>query len=451
MVDFTIFRLQKTGSTMDSSNVLHYQTYLFAHRDVTWGPRRNGVLTLAQIFRDDPATGRPLTGSTPLADGSLIVTSSFDSFSRPVFLVAKLNEQGEVDDTFGVDGRVTGTFLPGINAYGGPITEDKKHGRLLMAGSTWTATYANPLPAILCLDQTGKRVADFGSDGQLIVDLSSEQRHPVDTPVWVCSQSDGSFFVGVDYVVGPLRVLTATLLKFDEFGQPAADFGKKGRIEVRLVDTTTATSLNDCCILDDGRILIAGYAQAPGETKKALLAMLNANGSTHLQFGDRQTPGVMLVSPEPLDAAFNAVKQRTANTFVAGGYSDKNDEFLRSGLLMGFDTSGRLDDEFNAGRLLISNRDKGRIPVNWEDLVFLDGHILAAGGNLEGSYIGCINTTGYLEGDFVPTGSGFLDETPTALGAPSLHYNARNRQLYCGVNLNPRSDLGGLYRYQIHY
>ncbi len=436
---------------MESSDVIHYETYLFGHRDVTWGPRRNGVLTLTQIFRDDPATARPLTGSTLLADGSLIITSSFEDFSRTVFVVGKLNQRGEVDATFGVDGRIKGAFLPDVNAYGGPITEDKKHERLLMAGSTWTTTHADPLPAILCLDQAGKRVPDFGNNGQLIVDFGSEQRYPVDTPTWVCSLSDGSFLVGVNYVRGPSRVRTATLLKFDEFGKPAGNFGKNGRSEIRLEDDSTATSLSDGCILDDGRILIAGYAQVSGGTKKALLAMLNADGSVHERFGDRQTPGVVLVAPEPVDAAFNAVRQRTTNTFMAAGYSDENTEFLRCGLLMGFDASGSADTEFNAGRLLISPRDAGCIPVNWEDLVFVDGHILAAGGNLSGSYIGCIKMAGEFEGDFAPNSSGFLDETPIALSPPSLHYNAGNRQLVCGVNLNPRSDLGGLYRYQIHY
>ncbi|TKJ76090.1 hypothetical protein PkoCFBP13504_25405 [Pseudomonas koreensis] len=436
---------------MEISNDLDNETYIFIQRDVKWGPRRNGVLTLAQIFRDDAATMRPLTGSTPLPDGSLIITSSFDNFSAPVFLVAKLNERGEVDSTFGEGGRFMGSFVPDVNAYGGPITIDKKHGRLLMAGSTWTATHADPLPAILCLDQRGKRVRDFGTDGQLVVDYASEKRYPVATPTWVSSLVDGSFFVGVNYVIGASRTPTATLLKFDETGQADGSFGENGRVDIKLPDASTVTSLSDCCILDDGRILVAGYAQATGETKKALLAMLNANGSAHLQFGDRQTPGVKLVAPEPVDAAFNTVKQRTAEMFMAAGYSEENAEFLRSGILMSFDTSGNLDAEFHGGSLLLTNREKGRIPVNWEDIAFVDGQILAAGGNLEGAYVACLNMSGELNGDFVPSGRGFLDETAIAISPPSLHYDDNKRKLICGVNLNPRSDLGGLYLYRVHY
>ena len=119
----------------------------------------------------------------------------------------------------------------------------------------------------------------------------------------------GSILVGANYVTGVPNVETATLLKFDALGFPVKTFGKEGRVEIKLPDGTTSTALNDCHILSNGRILVAGHALAQGEKKHGFVAMLNPDGTFSSKFG---TAGILLVDSQTADTEFDALRNRAA-------------------------------------------------------------------------------------------------------------------------------------------
>lgn len=104
-------------------------TNIRATIDATWGSGE-GKLQLDDIFQDDPAKSRPLTGSTLLRDKSLLVTSTFDNSS---FFISKLNHLGAVDLAFGVEGRVMGSFLANEQPLAGLLQ------KVPMGGCSWRA------------------------------------------------------------------------------------------------------------------------------------------------------------------------------------------------------------------------------------------------------------------------------------------------------------------------
>ncbi len=394
-----------------------------------------------------------MAGTTFLNDGSLIVSATFAPINlRPIFSLTKLDDAGEVDIQFGTNGRTTGSFLPEMPAHSGPVIVSSDKKRLIMAGATFTQGANDPLPAILCLDSAGNRDTSFGpnKDGQVIVYSAAEESYPLGISPFVCSLPDGSIIIGVNYITGPLKTPTATLLKFNENGTPATDFGTDGRVEIKLAEADTATSLSGCCILDNGRILISGYAQANGAPKKGLLAMLNANGSPNLPFGSGvNTRGYLLVARDPVHAEFNVVKQRAANKFMAAGYSDPYDIFSRRGMLMGFDDKGDFDPEFNSGKLFIRQRSNSPMHINWQDILFVDGQILAAGASSEGGYIGCLHMGGYYDTGFAR--GGFLDEGGMSGPTKLAFHEWKDTRTGKLIRTSPGAFFSALYRYHISY
>jgi hypothetical protein len=420
--------------------------------DATWG-KGQGKLQLDEIFRDDPTKSRPLTGSTLLDDKSLMVTSTFD---KGVFFISKLNQLGAVDLAFGVEGRVTGSFLPNEQASGGPIVAGSD-GRLFMAGSTTNGKANEVYPAILCLDGEGKRVDSFGDNGQVIIKHTDEKWRAEQGPRFVFTAPDGSVIVGVNYHVGDRLkkdLYKALLYKFNAQGAPVKAFGENGCVELAGVLPDAVSSLSDGCVLDDGRLLFAGYEKSQTDLNpEGLIVMLNSDGSPNENFGPPERPGFLLVRHNYRGAELNTVKQRAPDKFTASGYSNMSNALSeRYGMLIAFDEKGEPDREINRGnpniKILPADLGSDRL-VNWADHVPFNDNLVVSGGDKKGNYIACLKTDdGSYNPDFSDTrGVIHRDETTDSLSR--LHYQQDPGKLIVALNINPANPLGCLYRYNI--
>lgn len=425
---------------MDTERPPRAITHLNAHRDETWGPDRDGSLSL-QVLGTELSPERPLMGALPLPDGSLMVSSEVSSEDNLVAVVARLNEFGEPDPTFGHNGYVLESFEAGINAGGGQMALGSD-GRVIMAGWSQMRDSLDAQLAILCLDRHGNRDPGFGENGQVIIENTAD-RYALIGQHFVRSLSDGSILIGANYMSHSATI--ATLLKLNANGTPAQAFGINGRVEIKLPDASKTTSLSDCCILDNGRILVAGFAQPSSAIKHGLLAMLNANGTPNLVFGDSQTPGILLVQPDLSDTEFLAVKQRTPNTFIAAGYVDQNRQLRDRGILSGIDDFGAPDPQFNNGQLLETSR-YFRQPTRWDD-VHVDGdHLLTGGGNEFGSYIARIGLDGELDPGFGY--EGYIEEPGRKVTHAKLLPHSTDKIVFA-MSLTGIGVTGTLYRYHL--
>lgn len=415
--------------------------------DATWGSGQ-GKLQLDDIFQDDPTKSRPLTGSTLLRDKSLLVTSTFDN---GVFFVAKLNHLGALDLAFGVEGRVTGSFLANEQASGGPIAEGAD-GRLFMAGSTANEESNEVSAAILCLDSKGNRVSSFGENGQVIIDPPNTQRLTKKGPAFVFALPDGSVIVGVDYHTPD--VLRAHLYKFDAQGAPVKAFGTDGRVEINHGMPHASTSLSDGCVLDNGLLLFAGYEKyEPDVNTDGLVVMLNSeSGALHESFGLPERPGVVVVRYNSMGAELNTVRQRSPDRFTASGHTNMgNGVSERYGMLFAFDEKGKPDfDVFGNPNVMPLPPDLGSDRrVNWADHVPFADNIVVSGGDEKGNYIACVKTrSGGYNSDFSDAG-GVIHRDETTDSLSRLHYQQAPGKLIVALNINPENPLGCLYRYSI--
>ncbi|MBU6961464.1 hypothetical protein KRR23_27495 [Pseudomonas sp. CVAP len=415
--------------------------------DKTWGPDEDGVVTFKVLGDEGVTYPRPLTGAMLQADGKLIVTSTVERTDDLIlmFVMARLTVKGELDPLFGDCGLITGQFAPGFHAGGGKLASSRD-GRIYMAGWTISSQTQRQHVAILCVDQQGERIEDFGVDGQVIVDQPTDNYYPQD-PCFIQALPDGNLIVGTNYEVGVGRVKTAVLFKYDAKGNPVNSFGTLGRVEIKMADRTQPTSLNDCCILDNGRILVAGSARLPRMPQTyGLLAMLNENGSPNLLFGDSQTPSMLLITRRFTDVHFNAVKERAPNRFLAAGFIDHSKPHRHSGILFGFDDGGQFDPEFNNGDFLEDNLRPDSFD-SWESLYVDRNSTIMVAGGIDGGYIAAYRLDGTLDPDF-GNGIGYIEEPNAGQSAPFLLIPCPpDKILYCLNGIGIFGNLGHLYRY----
>ncbi|MFJ4543854.1 hypothetical protein ACIP1X_09655 [Pseudomonas sp. NPDC088885] len=411
-------------------------------RDETWGPDNDGRLSLYDVFKDQLDSTHTLLGALLLGNGDLLVASETEAKGYREFLIAKLNAFGERDQHFGEKGFVTGGFAPGTPAFSGEMTQGKD-GRIYMFGVTGFVSSPDPEIAILCIDETGKRVESFGNNGQIIIENKIDERVFYGERRFIRVLEDGDLLIGTNGATGSARVETAYVMRFDANGNPVNTFGKDGVVDIKLPNAQATTYLTSGCTLSDGRILIAGYARPDGSTKSAMLAMLNPGGSPNLIFGDKETPGMRLITKPRFEIEFNAVTVREAGKYMAAG-SDTGPILQHSqGLLVGFDDHGNNDPDFNSGTVLETSLRPGH-ETNWDNIFVQGQHVYVAGG-ISGHYILLLGLNGQANPIF--GNGGLVEENNTAFTPAFLMDYSSDRLLLASNGPGLDFNQGTVYRY----
>lgn len=355
-------------------------------RDLNWGPNGDGSVAVGPALGDGQHSSLPLKGAAILPDGQLIVTSEIQQ--EELFVIGKLDKQGMLNPAFGENGRTVGKFTQGSESRAGAVTL-ANNDKILMAGRY--GTYV----ALLGLDSQGAWDQGFADKGEAILYQFLNGAASV-----IKVLPDANFIVGANYATtgADSTFDTATLLKFDDKGSLVTSFGNEGKVEIRLPnDPTALTMLNDCAFLNDGRILVAGYAQTKDGKRQGLLAMLNANGSPNLLFGD--SGGILLISRPDADIQFNAITQRNTNRFLAAGGVAKSQQEQSIGLLLGLDDFGKPDMAFNAGEALETELRPGK-GTRWEKVYTDNNDKIVVAGSGDSLYLARFTLDGTLDPSF---------------------------------------------------
>jgi uncharacterized delta-60 repeat protein len=398
-------------------------------RDLNWGPNGDGSVAVGPALGDGQHSSLPLNGAAILPDGQLIVTSEI--LQDKLFVIGKLDKQGMLNPAFGENGRTVGKFTQGSESRAGAVTL-ANNDKILMAGRY------GPYVALLGLDSQGAWDQGFADKGEAII---YQFRNGAASVIKVLP--DANFIVGANYATGAESTFdTATLLKFDDKGSLIASFGNEGKVEIRLPnDPTALTFLNDCAFLNDGRILVAGYAQTKDGKRQGLLAMLNANGSPNLLFGDNG--GILLISRHDTDIQFNAITQRDTNRFLAAGEMAKSQQEQSIGLFRGLDDSGKPDMAFNAGEMLETElvSDKS---TRWDKVYTDNNDKIVVAGIGDGLYLARFTLDGMLDPSF--SDDGYVVEEVLTDRVITLAPDTDDTILL-GCNHGGLVQNGALYRY----
>jgi uncharacterized delta-60 repeat protein len=218
-------------------------------------------------------------------DGKIVVAGSsisFDNVSNVPFTVARLNSNGTLDNTFGVNG-TSGTYISG-----GDSTNDvcnsvsiQPDGKIVLAGYSGRAslTLINDIAfAVARFDSNGTKDRTFGTNGTVRAYINGTDSTS-DRAYSAAIQSDGKIVVGGGSSSSLLGQSTFAIARFDSNGTKDSTFGTNGTVTTTFgSDMNVSDAAMSIALQTDGKILAGGYSQiASGSTVFVLARYLTSN------------------------------------------------------------------------------------------------------------------------------------------------------------------------------
>lgn len=350
--------------------------------------------TLDPVFGGGVGVGFPLSGVNEtgpsailsLPDKKLLVAMS--SMRNSPAKVARLNENGALDNTFGSGGVVDLPLLVAPERFIPNHICPLDDGGWLISGGAGFAFYQAHM-AIIRLRSNGTLNTDFNETGMLVintaefttsggsVDARDCSRDPNTTAfddipnvvVKAAVAHDGKIILVINR--GLLHLRTGVVLRLNPNGSMDTTFNQKGFLNIEIPGMPEqANRPRDVLIQPDGKVLICGEYNYFGDGHHAAFVIrYDHNGKLDIQYG---VGGVASFVGDGI-ASFYSMKLAINGGILVAGllYYRKF-----SGTLVALNISGRPSPDFNKGQPLISDF----MELYWTWLGFqADGKIIVTG------------------------------------------------------------------------
>ncbi|KPN91107.1 hypothetical protein [Pseudomonas nunensis] len=359
--------------------------------DRTFGT--NGTMDQFAVY------SRPLTFFGQRPDGKALLVGTVRNDDGFFYQLAQLLPNGKLDESFGDEGLVVGTFKKGIGAsgLGAQLLDD---GRIILLGAHNDGERGDAVARFLA---DGTLDTSFGDGGVALIPPVFNAEH--NAALQEQSEKSGtgpSTIIAVapngKIVIGRQRLLQ----QLDENGAADLSFNKTGHIILEYV-TITAVKVSE-----NGVITAAG-----SEIDAAAVLRFNSDGTPDTSFSD---DGILRFRAEDTDTSLSALLLRPNGSFFVAGHIDRvrNDVWGvgRRCLLAAFNASGSPNLTFNNGQPLVSEL-AGAGSCVWADLgLDTDNHIIAVGStgrrSEEISLVGRYELSGKLDASF-GQGKGYVN------------------------------------------
>lgn len=235
--------------------------------------------------------------------------------------VVKYNTDGKLDDSFDGDGKLLNDYHQGNTVFNTSVQQPD--GKLLVAGVTWNGLYNDCVVARY--NSNGSLDKSFGNKGWQITDFGGFERVSS-----IVLQSDGKILVGGSSLV---------VARYNTDGSPDISFNGDGKLTPKLIGNYE--SLTSLALQSDGKMVLAIIFQTnnydPGNTA---IARLNSDGTLDSSFSE---DGVQLTN---FTGNFNVslVIQNDGKIVMGGSSSFDNDRIFA---LARFNTDGSPDVSFS--------------------------------------------------------------------------------------------------------
>ncbi len=216
-------------------------------------------------------------------DGKILVAgSSINDNSNIAFEVARLNSNGTLDNTFGVNG-TSETYISG-----GDSTNDvcnsvsiQQDGKIVLSGysgRTSLTLISDIAFAVARFDSNGTKDSTFGTNGTVRAYINGSDSIS-DRGYSAAIQSDGKIVVGGggDF----LGQSSFAILRFNSNGTKDSTFGTNGTVTTTFgSDINVSDAAMSIALQTDGKILAGGYSQiAAGSTVFVLARYLRSKAT----------------------------------------------------------------------------------------------------------------------------------------------------------------------------
>lgn len=351
--------------------------------------------SLDPTFAQGGVLSLPLTGIAGdeaaavlgLPDKKLLVAIPVTGADAPV-AIAKLNEDGSLDATFGTAGKgfveivldsARISYVSGLEALEG--------GDWLLHFQYYSRTSNDIGLALVRLKNTGEPDKSFGTGGVRFISYYGVPQ-PASTPrevnhlsagspqaAHVSSQSatvqaDGKilFLHSVFEDNSPLTKPYVIRLLAD--GSLDQSFNRTGYVEVNI--GATSNTADGIAVQADGKVLLCGSYRDGSGGNGVFLARLDASGALDSQFNNGLA---VLIPDDEGESLLQSVSVRESDgRIIVAGLALRND--VRGGLIAAFTASGAANLVFNGGKPLFSPLVKG---LTWAQCSQLGGSIVVVG------------------------------------------------------------------------
>jgi uncharacterized delta-60 repeat protein len=288
-------------------------------------------------------------------DGKLLVTGDYDT----TFMVIRYNNNGSIDSSFGIAGKVFTSIGYYSEASSSAIQDD---GKIVVGGSAAFNSGFNF--TIIRYNLTGSLDTTFGNNGISIVDVGNNNN---DLLRDLSIQADGKIVaaglvdngVNHDYCV----------IRLESDGSPDSSFNGNGKVTTDFGFDDLAFALT---IQSDGKLVVSGRSHN-GIKNSYALTRYNVDGTLDASF---DSDGKVITDLGGTDDVSTAIGIQLNGKIIAGEATlNVNNDFG----FVRYNVDGSLDTSFgNGGKLILPL-------LSWSDymnalLIQADGKILAAGG-----------------------------------------------------------------------
>ena len=253
---------------------------------------------------------------------------------------------GDLDPTFGTDGKTVADFFHNDQAFAMAVQPD---GKFVVAGTTTSDQYGTEDFLVARFHPNGSLDTSFGDAGKTRLDLL----HGVDLANAVALQPDGKIVVAGSVRAWGAQFFTDSfvLVRFNHDGSLDPTFGSGGKVVTNFFGYQQA---NAVLVQSDGKIVAAGFAsQTNSDGADFALARYNADGSLDLTFdGD----GKVITSFSNFPDMIDALALQPDGKIIAGGTLRLDDNFYAGDFALArYNPDGSLDAAFGAGGKVVTD------------------------------------------------------------------------------------------------